>query len=70
MYVVFDAAMVVSLALAGRLRTGVRARVAGTGDGGATTLEMVVIALGLLLAAGVAIAAITAAVKTRTAQIK
>lgn len=38
-------------------------------DGGFTTIEWVVIALGLFLVAGVAVAAITAAVNGRLSQI-
>lgn len=58
----------VTYALTGRLRQGLRTRVRS--QTGASTLEVVVIALGLLLAAGVAVAAITAAIKSRTDQIK
>ena len=68
MNVAISTAVVVMLALAARLRTGVRARL--DGEDGATTLEIVVIALGLLLAAVAAVAAITAAVNIRTTQIK
>jgi hypothetical protein len=39
-------------------------------ESGSVTLEQVVIALGLLVLAGVAVAAITAAVNSRVGQIK
>ena len=51
------------------VRTGLRARHAG-GEAGVSTLEMVIIALGLMAVAGVLVAAITAAVTSRTDQIK
>ena len=51
-------------------RTAIRNRFAGTNpEAGATTLESAVIALGLLLIAGILVAAITAAVNSRVAQI-
>lgn len=51
-------------ALASRLRGDARAD-----DAGLSTLEVVVIALGLFLIAGVAVAAITTAVNSRISQI-
>lgn len=45
-------------------------REAVDGDVGVSTLEMVIIALGLMAVAGVLVAAITAAVTRRTGQIK
>jgi hypothetical protein len=52
-----------------RFRDGVHARTA-TGEAGVSTLEMVIIALGLMAVAGVLVAAITSAVTSRTNQIK
>lgn len=40
------------------------------GDAGVSTLEMVIIALGLMAVAGLLVAAITAAVTTRTNQLQ
>ena len=48
-------------------RSRVRDRV--TNDVGATTLELVIIVLGLILVAGLLVAAITAAVQRRVNQI-
>ena len=48
-------------------RARVRDRVAN--DVGATTLELVIIVLGLILVAGILVAAITAAVQRRVNQI-
>ncbi len=48
-------------------RAGVRRRVSG--DAGATTLELVIIVLGLIVVAGLLVAAITAAVQRRVDQI-
>ena len=64
--------LVTLAALYDRLRRGIRARTARGGDAefGASTLEMVIITLGLITVAGVLVAAITAAVKSRTEQIK
>lgn len=45
-------------------------RPATSGDAGVSTLEMVIIALGLMAVAGLLVAAITAAVTRRTGQIK
>lgn len=49
---------------AARLRRGAR------DDTGVSTLEMVIIALGLMAVAGLLVAAITAAVTTRTNQLQ
>ena len=48
-------------------RADIRRRV--TNDVGATTLELVIIVLGLILVAGLLVAAITAAVQRRVDQI-
>ncbi|MBN9375415.1 MAG: hypothetical protein J0I40_08520 [Cellulomonas sp.] len=48
-------------------RADIRRRV--TNDVGATTLELVIIVLGLILVAGLLVAAITAAVQRRVNQI-
>lgn len=48
-------------------RAHIRRRV--TNDAGATTLELVIIVLGLILVAGLLVAAITAAVQRRVNQI-
>lgn len=47
-----------------------RARVSDSGDGGVSTLEMVIIALGLIAVATLLVTAITLAVTRRTDQIK
>lgn len=53
-----------------RHRAGSAASADGTSrDAGMTTLEVVVIALGLFLVAGVLVVAITTAINTRLAQI-
>lgn len=53
-----------------RTRTAIRDRFTGTGhETGASTLEMAVITLALLVVAGILVAAITAAVNSRVAQI-
>ena len=44
--------------------------VRGSGEDGVSTLEMVIITLGLIAVAGLLVAAITAAVTTRTNQIQ
>ena len=49
--------------------TRVRARQRVASDVGATTLELVIIVLGLILVAGILVAAITAAVQRRVNQI-
>ena len=54
-------------ALLTQTRARVRRRVAS--DVGATTLELVIIVLGLILVAGILVAAITAAVQRRVNQI-
>lgn len=51
------------------LTTSLRERRSGK-DEGASTLEMVIIALGLMAMAGVLIAALTTAVTSRTSKIK
>ena len=59
-------------ALTGRLHTGAKHRPGARleGEDGVSTLEMVIITLGLIAVAGLLVAAITAAVTSRTAQIK
>ncbi len=52
--------------LTGRLRGAYRAR---SNDGGASTLELVILILGLVTVATLFVAALTAAVKSRTDQI-
>ena len=64
----------VALTFVRAFAAAVRQRAAGPApsssrDLGASTLEIVVIALGLFLVAGVLVAAITAAVNSRLAQI-
>ena len=54
-------------ALTGRLRSGWQGR--GT-DSGASTLELVIIILGLITVATLLVATLTAAVKSRTDQIQ
>ena len=53
-------------ALTGRIRTGLADR--GT-DSGASTLELVILVLGLITVATLLVATLTAAVKSRTDQI-
>jgi len=53
-------------ALTGRIRVGVANR--GT-DAGASTLELVILVLGLITVATLLVATLTAAVKSRTDQI-
>lgn len=53
-----------------RLRVSFLARRKGLGDAGVSTLEMVVIALGLMAVAALLVTAITAAVTSRTNQIR
>lgn len=62
------AAVLVVWALTDRTRERIRRDCRG--DLGASTLEMVVIALGLLAVAGILIAAITAAVRDRAEQLQ
>ena len=58
-------------ALTGRLHADTRHRLGQVdGEDGVSTLEMVIITLGLIAVAGLLVAAITAAVTSRTAQIK
>ncbi len=52
-----------------QLRTAVRSRRAAD-DAGVSTLEMVIIALGLMTVAGLLVAALTVAVTNRTNKIK
>ena len=66
-----QATLVVLRAQAARARVAFDARRRATsGDAGVSTLEMVIIALGLMAVAGLLVAAITAAVTRRTGQIK
>jgi hypothetical protein len=59
------------LVLAATVRTRVQKQVAERGsDAGISTLEIVVIGLGLFLVAGLAVAAFTGAINTRLSQIK
>lgn len=53
---------------ANRLRSAVRDRLGG--DEGVSTLEMVIIALGLMTVAGLLVAALTVAVTSRTNNLK
>jgi hypothetical protein len=66
-----------AVVLAHCLTSGVRSRIRRRGSGddrageaGVSTLEMVIIALGLMAVAALLVAAITAAVNRRTSQIK
>lgn len=64
-------AFIVLRGLAERARTGVAQRVRATEpDSGVSTLEMVIIALGLVAVATLLVTAITVAVTRRTDQIK
>lgn len=64
-------AYIVLRGLAERARTGVTQRVRGAEpDSGVSTLEMVIIALGLVAVATLLVTAITVAVTRRTDQIK
>lgn len=54
-------------AVTGRCRRSISAR---ADDQGASTLEMVIIILGLVTVAGILVAALTAAVSARVAQIQ
>ena len=57
--------------LASRVRTGMSSRTNGAGaEEGASTLEMVIITLGLIAVATILVAAITVAVTRRANQIK
>ena len=64
--------LIVLLSLqASRVRTAYDARRAPhEGEAGVSTLEMVIIALGLMAVAGLLVAAVTVAVSRRTDQIK
>ena len=57
-------------ALTLRILTGLLRRDRPRGDEGATTLELVVLALGLLTVAGLLVAALTVAVNGRIGQIR
>ena len=55
----------------GQARSAIRARRAhGSGDDGVSTLEMAIIALGLMAIAGVLVAVLVTAVNSRTSKIK
>ncbi|MGV1004357.1 MAG: hypothetical protein ACOYEV_06210 [Candidatus Nanopelagicales bacterium] len=60
-------ALTVFAGLTERLRAGVSAR--GT-DAGASTLELVIIILGLVTVAGILVAALTTAVRSRVDQLQ
>ena len=53
-----------------RLNRSFTARKKGLGDAGVSTLEMVIIALGLMAVAALLVTAVTAAVTSRTNQIR
>lgn len=52
------------------LRSAVRSRFRDEPESGASTLEVVIITLGLITVAGILVAALTAAVTSRTAQLR
>jgi hypothetical protein len=56
-------------AQASHLRSSLRSRIGDDPEAGASTLEMVIITLGLIAVAGILVAALMAAVQSRTAQI-
>ena len=56
-------------AQASHLRSSLRSRLGHDTEVGASTLEMVIITLGLIAVAAILVAALTAAVQSRTAQI-
>lgn len=60
---------IVLAGLAGRARTALRLRAPGDPESGVSTLEMVIIALGLIAVATLLVTAITVAVTRRTSQI-
>lgn len=64
------AALVAVRGQTSRLRRLARRRRSGHTDAGVSTLEMVIIALGLMAVAGLLVAAVTAAVTTRTNQLQ
>ena len=64
------AALVAVRGQTSRLRRLARRRRSGHTDAGVSTLEMVIIALGLMAVAGLLVAAVTAAVTTRTNQLR
>jgi heme/copper-type cytochrome/quinol oxidase subunit 2 len=66
MNAVLTVTLTVLVALTGRIRTGWENR--GT-DAGASTLELVILVLGLIAVATLLVATLTAAVKSRTDQI-
>jgi hypothetical protein len=53
-----------------QLRSSVRSRLGDDPESGASTLEIVIITLGLIAVAGILVAALTAAVQSRTDQIR
>jgi hypothetical protein len=53
-----------------RFNRSLSARRKGLGDAGVSTLEMVIIALGLMAVAALLVTAVTAAVTSRTNQIR
>jgi|GEM_PF-3013497 len=64
-------ALILLMGLAARARAGLRTRATfGDRESGVSTLEMVIIALGLIAVATLLVAAITLAVTRRTDQIK
>lgn len=64
------ALLATGLGAAARLRRGLRDRLRGRDDSGVSTLEMVIIALGLMAVAGLLVAAVTTAVTSRTNQLR
>ena len=52
------------------LRSSLRSRLVDNPESGASTLEIVIITLGLIAVAGILVAALTAAVQSRTNQIQ
>lgn len=65
----FRPGLIVLAGLAARAKTAVRSRATDDTEAGVSTLEMVIIALGLIAVATLLVAAITAAVTRRTNQI-
>lgn len=64
------AALVAVRAQTSRVRRLARRRRSAADDAGVSTLEMVIIALGLMAVAGLLVAAVTAAVTSRTNQLQ
>jgi hypothetical protein len=62
--------LIVLAGLAQRARTGLHSRAPGDRESGVSTLEMVIIALGLIAVATLLVTAITVAVTRRTSQIQ